>query len=169
MKGCSGRIHATKNPGVTLIEMLIVLSIMTIITAASIPSFLKFTNTARLRAAARDICTSLRTARRYAITKRINYAVTIYCTGAKIEKTIGYYSTADTVELKKFPPNITASTDYQGGADTQTSRMFTFTPIGACTSTNRTIYAVDSVGNHYIPITVLTATGRVKICDIDEP
>lgn len=182
MQICRGLIHqdvvaelalpkriATRKTAVTLIEMLIVLAIMTIITAASIPSFMKFTNTARLRAGARDICTALRTARRYAITKRINYAVTIYCTGASIKKTIGYYSTADTVELKKLPPTISASTAYHGDPGTTgQSETFTFTARG--TGTAGTIYVIDSeTPPNYIPITVVSATGRVKIYDINFP
>ena len=161
---------ATRKTAVTLIELLIVLAIMTIITAASIPSFMKFTNTARLRAAARDICTALRSARRYAITTRdtIGYAVTIYCTGGNIEKTIGYYSTADTIELKKLPPTISGHTEWHGLGSSDESKTFTFTARG--TSAAGTIYAIDSqTPPNYIPITVVSATGRVKIWDINYP
>ncbi len=156
-----------KRRGFKLIELIVVMAIMVIITASSIPSFLKFTKTARLRAAARDVTTAFRTARRYAITQRVDYAVTVYCTGGSIEKAVSFYETADRPELKRFPPNISANTGYHGAGGIDESKEFIFAPIGRC-KTAGTIYVVDSEQN-YIPITVLGATGRVRIYDINYP
>ena len=149
-----------------MLEMIVVMVIIMMVTAASVPSFLKFANTSRLRAAARDITTALRTARRYAITQRLEYAITIYGTGAGIERAVSFYETADAVVLKRFPPTISAARGYHGSTSFA-SRTFTFTPLGGCAAAN-TIYVVDVEGN-YIPITVLGATGRVRIYDINYP
>ena len=160
---CSGRIHPTRKSAFTMIEMLIVLAIMVIVTAASIPSFMKFTNTARLRAAARDICTALRSARRYAITKRINYAVTIYLTDYSIDSMkniLSYYETADNVETQRAAANIYFTEKVDTSVDHFT---FSFSPRG--TTSGNTIRVVDP-GDRYIDITVTAATGRVKIGDI---
>ena len=149
-----------KKRGITLLEMIVVMTIIVIITAASIPSFLKFTNTARLRAGARDITTALRSARRYAITKRTAYAVTVYMnnyTVASLQNTMSFYETADSVELKSLPSTIRAtSTGY-------TALEYEFFPGG-------TIQVMPTMevrnDDNYIEITVETATGRVKIGEI---
>ena len=100
-----GRIRATKT-GVTLLEMIVVMAIIIIITAASIPSFLKFINTSRLRGSARDITTALRTARRLAITTRIHRRVTVYLVNSATESAVSFYETPDSIELQRAAANI---------------------------------------------------------------
>jgi prepilin-type N-terminal cleavage/methylation domain-containing protein len=107
----SGRIYATKT-GVTLLEMIVVMAIIVIITAASIPSFLQFINTSRLRGSARDITTALRTARRLAITTRISRAVTIYLwdypdhESESIKNAVSFHETPDSIERQRAAANI---------------------------------------------------------------
>ena len=158
MNNCRGRIHPTRKTAFTMIEMLVVLAIMTIITIASVPSFMKFTNTARLRAAARDICTSLRTARRYAITKRTNYMVAIYTNANdSIKNAVSFYSTADTVELKRMPPTVDA-------VDPDGSDYLEFTFSARGTTGNDTVQVEND--DNRIDIIVVGVTGRVRIGDI---
>ena len=152
-----------KKRGVTLLEMIVVMAIIIIITAASIPSFLKFINTSRLRAGARDICTSLRTARRYAITKRIKYATAIYGENyatASMKNAVSFYETADSIELKRLPTTISivAPTVYQ---------EIIFGPRGNVKGVSPSTIQVEN-DTHEIEITVANTTGRVKIGEISE-
>lgn len=59
----------------TIIELLVVLSIIILVLGISTPYFAKFAQKSKLEAAARDIATALRTARMYAITNRKTYFV----------------------------------------------------------------------------------------------
>ena len=153
-----------KTTGFTILEMLIVLAIMTIITAASIPSFAKFTKTARLRASARDICTALRSARRLAITTRISRAVKIYLydysTVPSLQNTLTFYETADSVETRRAAANIYFNDD-------TIAEYLTFTFSARGTTSGDTITVVDP-NDRYIDITIEGVTGRVRIGDIEE-
>ena len=155
-----GRIRATKT-GVTLLEMIVVMAIIIIITAASIPSFLKFINTSRLRGSARDITTALRTARRLAITTRIHRRVTVYLVNSATESAVSFYETPDSIELQRAAANI-YFTDGTPPADTEL--YFTFSPRGTAIVQD-TIKIIDP-NNRYIDIKVNPATGRVIIEDI---
>ncbi len=150
-----------KKKGVTLLEMIIVISIIIIITAASVPSFMKFTSTARLRAAARDITTALRSARRYAITTRVARAVKVYLydyTDDTLQNAVSFYETADSIKTQRAAANIYFTDD-----TTATYLTFSFSPRG--TTDTDTIRVVDP-NNRCIDITVQGTTGRVKIGEI---
>lgn len=154
-----------KRTGFTLLELIVVMGIMVIITAASVPSFMKFTKTARLRAGARDITTALRTARRLAITTRITRAVTVYLddyTTPSGKNTVTFYETADTIKTQRAAANIYFTDDNDPDAGELT---FTFSPRG--TTGANTIRVVDPNGR-YIRISVTAATGRVNTGDILE-
>ena len=156
-------MFTTKKTGVTLLELLVVMTIISIITAASLPSFLKFTKTARLRACARDITTALRSARRYAITKRTAYAVTIYLNDYAItsmRNAISFYETANNVETKRSAANIYYTDDDVA----KKSLTFSFSPRG--TTDGDTIEVWDSDYRH-IKVAVQGTTGRVKVGDIE--
>src|SRR3989338_10314070 len=64
-----------KKCGFTLLETIIVLAIMTMFFAVSIPLFSKFTERTKLDTTARSIVSALRTARTYAITNNKIYYV----------------------------------------------------------------------------------------------
>jgi Tfp pilus assembly protein FimT len=161
--------------GVTLLEMIIVMSIIVIITVASVPSFMKFASTARLRAAARDITTALRTARRYAITQRTDYAATLYTNvHDSIENAVSFYETADSVELKHLPSTVQAF--YGTAGTTEKTVEIAFAPRGNITSVkvDGTSFGGPSVtvrvedDSNKIEITTQNTTGRVKIGEIEE-
>ena len=153
-------MFTTKKTGVTLLELMVVMSIMVIVTAASLPSFLKFTQTARLRAAARDITTALRTARRYAITKRTSYATAIYMANySNIKNAFTFYDSSDGLELKYAPANITFTST---GGDFEEPTFSARGTVDAC----YTISVTDSEGRK-IDITIQNITGRVKVGDIE--
>jgi prepilin-type N-terminal cleavage/methylation domain-containing protein len=157
-----------KKRGVTLLEMIVVMAIIIIITAVSAPSFLKFTNTSRLRGSARDITTALRTARRLAITTRTSRAVAIYLwdySDPSIRNAVSFHETRDSIERRRAAANIS----FTDGAvplvpTTDGYLRFNFSPRGT-TQNVGTISVVDP-DNKYIEITVNSATGRVKISEI---
>lgn len=64
-----------KNHGFTLLETIIVLAVMTMFFAISIPLFTRFTENTKLETAARSVTSALRTARTYAITNNVPYYV----------------------------------------------------------------------------------------------
>ena len=145
--------------GFTLLELLVVMTIIAIVTAASLPSFLKFTKTSRLRAAARNLTTALRTARRYAITKRTSYATAIYMNDcSNIKNAFTFYDSSGGRELKYAPANITFT-----AADT--FKKLTFKPRGTVDDAY-TITVNDSEGRK-IDITIQNVTGRIKIGPIE--
>ncbi len=64
-----------KQKAFTILEIIIVLAIMAMFFAISVPLFSKFTEKAKLDTAARSVTSALRTARSYAITKSSIYDV----------------------------------------------------------------------------------------------
>ena len=160
-----------KKRAFTMLEMIVVVVIIMTITAASLPSFLKFANTSRLRAAARDITTALRTTRRYAITQRQTYATAIYVNdNVNIQNAVSVYETVDTVEVHRLPKTIRVQDD---DGDEDVWLVFAFSPRGNRGSapprwgggTWDTIRVVDA-DNRYIDIIVNTLTGRVSVGEI---
>lgn len=63
--------------GFTLVELMIVLAIIVVLVAASIPNYGKFQTTMKLYTAARSISSTIRMARSYAVTQRANYKVVV--------------------------------------------------------------------------------------------
>ena len=143
-----------------MLEMIVVMVIIMMVTAASVPSFLKFANTSRLRASARDITTALRTARRLAITTRIARSVRIYFydyTSETLQNAVSFYETADNIKTQRAAANI-YFVDVPD--DPPRSLRFRFSARG--TTGGDRIRVVDP-NNRYIDITVIGATGRVRI------
>ncbi len=170
---CSCPIHRAgfigrprPNKAYTLLELIVVMGIAVLVIGMSVPSFVKFNNTARLRSAAREITSALRSARRYAITQCTEYITTIYMIGnSNIENAVSFYETMDSVKVKYLAGTIYAC-DILGGPDfSSTGKVFTFSPHG--TVGGGTVYVVDA-DDRYIGVTVLGVTGRVKIGDINE-
>ncbi|GIW73337.1 MAG: hypothetical protein KatS3mg102_2879 [Planctomycetota bacterium] len=64
--------------GFTLTELLVVISIILVLAAASIPAINAFRNAARLEQSARIVVTALNEARRRAVTKRARHVVVLY-------------------------------------------------------------------------------------------
>ena len=154
-----------KKRAFTMLEMIVVMVIIMMVTAASVPSFLKSANTSRLRASARDITTALRTARRLAITTRIARSVRIYFHDYTIEtlqNAVSFYETADSIKTQRAAANIYF---IDVPDDFPTSLRFRFSARG--TTGTDTIRVVDP-NNRYIDITVIGATGGVSIGGIVE-
>ncbi len=154
-----------KKSAFTLLEMIVVMVIIMMVSAASLPSFLKFANTSRLRASARDITTALRTTRRLAITTRIARSVRLYLNDYAIESmrnAISFYETNTSIKLQRAAANVYF---IDVPDNSPTSLRFRFSARG--TTGSDTIRVVDP-NNRYIDITVVGATGRVRIGDIQE-
>ena len=155
-----------KDKGYTLLELVVVMGIAVLVIGMSVPSFVKFNNTARLRSAAREITSALRSARRYAITQCAEYATTIYMTyNLNIKNAVSFYETPDSVKVKYLAGTIYACDALGGPEHLSEGRVFTFSPRG--TTGGDTVYVVDA-DDRYIGITILGVTGRVKIGDINE-
>ena len=157
-----------KKKGITLIELIVVMTIIIIITAASIPSFLKFTNTARLRAGARDITTALRTTRRLAITTRVARAVKIYLYDHEADQyknAVTFYETADAIKTQWAAANIYFIDGTVPSTPSPSPHRLTFTFKPRGTTSCGAIRVVDP-NDRYIKITVQGTTGRVKIGEI---
>jgi|UniRef100_A0A7V3J9K5 prepilin-type N-terminal cleavage/methylation domain-containing protein len=74
-----------KSKGINLIEVLIVLAVIGIMTAALSPSFSRFLPSVRLSGAAKELTIQLRKAQQYAVTEQIIYQVTIFPTENKYQ------------------------------------------------------------------------------------
>ncbi len=154
-----------KRRAFTLLEMIVVMVIIMMVSAASLPSFLKFANTSRLRASARDITTALRTARRLAITTRIRRSVTVYLndyTADSMRNAVSFYETDTSIKLQRAAANVYFTDDNDPTAPYLT---FRFSPRG--TTGSGTIRVVDP-NNRYVRVVVNAVTGRVRVGDIEE-
>ena len=152
--------------GFTLLEMLVVLAIMSLLTAMSAPAISGYLKGARLKGAARQVASALRQARTLAITKRARRAVLLYFqdTGATtFYNAVSVYEN-DTLSYKYLPDTISLRNS-SGGVGTNGNgedARVTFNPNG--TTDNDTFRVRDTVGN-YREIVVNTA-GRVKVGDV---
>ncbi|MCG8392418.1 MAG: GspH/FimT family pseudopilin [Pseudomonadales bacterium] len=68
-------LQRRKELGFTLVEMIVVLTVAAIITAIAIPSFERSTSRSAVKKSARDLVTTLNTARAYAVNRRENIQV----------------------------------------------------------------------------------------------
>ena len=137
--------------GFTLLETIIVLAIMTLFFAVSIPLFSKFTEKTKLETATRSVASALRTARSYAISNSLDYCV-VFDTGTAPDTHFISADGADPIEKRyKLPTGIYFAAD----------STVTFTPIGMLSGNSTSIDVTD--GTNTKTITVEKTTGRVKI------
>ena len=173
----------SKKTGFTLLETIIVLAVMTMFFAISIPLFSRFMETAKLDTTARSVSSALRTARGYAIANYANYYVFFDPTTTPNTYFISSQEDGDpsTVEDKiyKLPTGIWfyrigggTAIGFTGGVthpDYPTVSAACFKSTGELdeTVTSVSLYLAD--GNAANPpqfekiITVERTTGRVKI------
>ncbi|MFH0839679.1 MAG: GspH/FimT family pseudopilin [Candidatus Omnitrophota bacterium] len=91
-----------KQHGFTLLETVIVLAIMTMFFAISVPLFSKFTEKAKLDTTARSIVSTLRLARTYAITNNALY----YVFFVTINDEPSYYISSSDEAAPTTPANV---------------------------------------------------------------
>lgn len=175
----SNRVKGCNSPtGFTLIELIVVLTIISIIFGMSVPFFAKFTKGSKLKNAAANIGTVLRTARSYAVTKRKNhlviindkqdaglyYAVKIYQTGDDAKTIDKWHEFPQGIEIDRITGFSNADVPFPYDISPPVNKpVIEFKPNGGAKQ-NGSIYIKDS-DNKYKQIIVIGTTGRVKISD----
>ncbi len=143
--------------GFTLLELLVVMAIIAILTAMSMPAISGYLKGARLKGGARQIVSALRMARQLAITKRDIYSVD-FNTGNRqfwVEWDNQTSGSVDTLvdEIRTLPDTINFDSS-------QGTYLYDFSARGTVGSGS--IYIVDP-NNNYKRISVVAATGQVKV------
>ncbi len=145
-----------KKSGFTIIEALIVLTIIAAILGMSIPQLSRFTRHSSINSAAPQILNILRTARSFAISRNSNYAVNfdntiipnvVWITDPTNNIIGKRYNLPKTVRIS----NITFLND-----------RVTFKPTGGISGNNGSVTITDTAGVTK-QIAVINTTGRVKI------
>ena len=162
--------------GFTLIELLMVLSIMALILAVAAPLFIHSRRDLKLRVAANNIATSLRTARSYAITKNGEYAVDFDLEEDKfvlvypdpensqkrtiIEKRLKLPENIDIYNSSFLAVEISDSGDPDNG---ETIYRASFKPTGQFNGTNGQAVWIKDLHGKIKRIYVISTTGAVEI------
>ena len=146
---------ARREHGVTLLELIIVISLMAILTAVVIPSFGGGVSTTELRGSARQIAAGLRTARSEALAQRRETFLVLDVAGKrfKVDQDPREHKLPAGIDLKLF----TAQNDLVD-ASTGAIRFF---PDGGSNGGRITLAA----GTRKYEVDVDWLTGRVAILD----
>lgn len=153
-----------------MMELIVVMAIASLITLASVPSFIGFTRTARLRHSAADISSALTSARRFAITRNLNYTVAIYCNDyvqdESLKNSFWYWETAENWDRKLLHPTVVIDSVTGGRAEPDGTVSFTFTPRG--TAVQGGTITLRDASDKTVEVAVLGPTGRVRVGDLEE-
>lgn len=131
--------------GFTLIELMVVASLVVIVVTASVGEYRDFLSNQRLEAWADTIATDLRTGQQLSVSRR-QPVVAVFGSGQ-------YTVSANGVLVKRgvLPPDLTS-----------TSQTVTFSTLGT-TSTAGTVTLRSLVTNRTRQISVASDTGRVRV------
>ncbi len=148
--------------GFTLLETIMVLAIMTMFFAVSIPLFSKFTERTKLDTTARSIVSALRTARTYAITNNKEYYVIFdkQTDPARHSYFISEDGTNPKEKREKLPVGISLG-DLPGGSGV-TIYNAGFKATGEFDG-NDTSFSIKDAENNTKLISVEKTTGRARI------
>lgn len=140
--------------GFTLIEMVIVLFIIMIFLAMSLPFFANFSGSTGLKTAEREVGTILRTARSYAVSRNENYDAYFNATPNPDAYSI----------CRTAVPTVSIDKTFQlpAGVTFSATTTVTFTPNGGLASTSATSVTINSSKGSKT-ITVDSATGAVTM------
>ncbi len=155
----------------TLMEMIVVMAIAAMVTIASVPSFMNFARTRRVRGAASEISSALNSARRYAITLNEPMAVYIYTNDYAdddLKNSFLFWETETNRERKLLHRVVEIYTVTAGNQPEPEVFEFEFTSRGALSGPSRTVGVQDTAPRR-IGITVFNTTGRVRVGDLQEP
>lgn len=133
----TGRAKINRNPGFTLLEVLLVVVILLVTSALAVPSFIRSFRGAKLRAAARAVVMSHRYARAMAVLKQTDAAILYDSKKGSIE--IVTVKSSDEAARNKFldnragtgeTPSGHARTEQRETADTIVSELTRVVPEG---------------------------------------
>lgn len=147
--------------GFTLIEITIVIVIIALLISMSVPFFGNLFTSMGLKAAAREISTTLRTARSYAVSKNDNHSVIFTRDGVTATPDIFYVTdSGGTMVDKGHKTNPGVS--IMGGVGTTT---IIFTPNGGLdiAAGSATSVTVQNTRGNTIQVSVNSVTGMVEI------
>lgn len=151
----------TKN-AFTMTELLVVLAIMAVLSIVAIPTFIDFLGHSKLKGAAIEVTSLLRSARQYAITNRKSYEARFLLTA---EAMYIYEDSDGVVENIRYLPDVIDIEDISG--TTTGIYDITFDPRGVAvpSCSIHLIKKIDQPGSDedYYTVTVLSATGRIRL------
>ena len=152
---CPVKTPARREQGVTLLELIIVISLMAILTAVVIPMFGGGVSTTELRGSARQIAAGLRTARSEALAQRRETFLVLDVAGKrfKVDQDPREHKLPSGIDLKLF----TAQNDLVDA----TTGAIRFFPDGGSNGGRITLAA----GTRKYEVDVDWLTGRVAILD----
>lgn len=150
------------SPGFTMTELLIVLAIMAILSLGAIPAFIDFMGHSKLKGAAIEVTSLLRSARQYAITNRKNYEARFLLTS---EAMYLYQDSEGVVENIRYLSSII---DIYDISDSTTSPYtISFYPRGTADQSCK-VHLIKKgtdplVDSNYYTVNLLSSTGRTRI------
>lgn len=152
--------------GVTMMELMIVAVIIGVMAALAVPSFLNYTSKLEAKSTARDIVSTMRTARSKAISERMQYGVCFDPGNRcytffkdKVTPTNYQFEVGDSIIHRD-----TLDLDVLYGGNTFTNTTVVFKTDGSASSSGDMQILPGSGGFTY-NINVLASTGRIKLTD----
>jgi prepilin-type N-terminal cleavage/methylation domain-containing protein len=151
--------------GFTLIELIVVISVMLITLTIALPSFVQWTESLRYREVSRDIASKLRSGRQMAVSNNLEYRLEFDIDGRQYRLVQGNLSSGSTdwTEVvkpwKSLDPSVAWAT---GGSCGGTADMnIEFNPNG--TASSGTTCIQDRSGVEQYRVEVTASSGRVRI------
>lgn len=146
--------------GFTLIEITIVIVIIALLISMSVPFFGNLFTSMGLKAAAREISTTLRTARSYAVSKNDNHSVIFTRDGVTATPDIFYVTDSTGTNMVDKGHKTNPGVSIMGGVGTTT---ITFTPNGGLATGSASSVTVQNTKGDSIQVSVNSVTGIVEI------
>lgn len=161
--------RVSENRGITLVELMVIVTIIGIVSAMAFPDFTRAINRLRFKGAARDIVSTMRLARSNAITQKQPYgvyfdqdAMTMTSFMDLTNLSSGAFESGDSVlVIDSLPDDFVAlGTDFGGSIVYQANGT-----ASSSGSVNFVSYGSDG-GVNICSVSVLASTGRTKMGDI---
>ena len=152
------RVEGGARRGFSLIELLIVIGIIGIIVATSIPSYVRYAEQTRLKAAAREVIGLLSLARQAAMSARQPRTVVL---DEETHELRLDESSMGQLRGVKFPKNVAVSLERAGEDDSEAPNTMVFQPSGTLSGRSATV-SLTSHGKTQ-SITVSGITGGITL------
>ena len=142
--------------GFTLIEITIVIVIIALLISMSVPFFGNLFTSMGLKVAAREISTTLRTARSYAVARNDNHSVIFTSDGVTATPDIFYVTDSGGTMVDKGHKT-------NPGVSITAATTITFVPSGGLDSGSATSVTAQNTKGDTIQVSVNSVTGMVEI------